>query len=113
MGSPRPYMTKQQSLATFWLWLPATLSSLKDWVIILHGLIVIWAYVFLIRHTLFARKHKFDYESQITPTGPIATGLVFYFGEELRMEYSAMRNINDDLHMVDLLYIMVPTAVLL
>lgn len=100
VGSLSHYMTEQESLATFWPWLPGTLSSLCDWVINLHSLIMIWAHIFLFKHTFSARKLKFDNESHISPTGLITTRLVFHFGEELHMKYSTMRNIIDDLHMV-------------
>lgn len=94
-----------QTLCDLALLFVAHHEQFKDWVINLHGLVVIWSHV-LISIIFFTKKLKFDNGPHITPTGAIATGLVFHFDEDLHtnshlhMEYSTLRNINIDLHMV-------------
>ncbi|PRQ27929.1 hypothetical protein RchiOBHm_Chr6g0310571 [Rosa chinensis] len=85
------YITKKE-LVTFWIWVPTTLSSSKVWILNSHGLIVIKGHL-LIGDIFRIRELIFYIESHITPTGAIATGLVFYSGEELHIT-------NSDSHMV-------------
>lgn len=115
VGSFRPYqivellshhMTNQGTLATFWLWLLTTLSGFKVWLINFHGLIVVWAPV-VIGNTFFTRELKFDHEFHISLIGATAIRPVFHFCEDLpiinsdlRMEYSILRNTNDDSHLI-------------
>lgn len=91
--SPRHCMTKQEILATFWLWLATTLSSLNaDWVLHLHGLIEMWFKLLIVDIELNLATDPY-----MTPNGEIAPGFVFNFGaassvatSDINMDYSTM-----------------------